>query len=297
MSAHSTNVVSTDTNEARFILRPIYYILRPDNKLVPLIAGDELPSWLKVVGSYLLDVTNIRTVNNGDPCPRKGEYDIICQYCVDATENMHKHGERSYDPRQGESGIDALRGRGYAPTGQNLYAHRVPAAPEAPVQQFVQPIYNTQPAQFPQLAQLGPSSQTPIQSAQLMPPLLPHILSLSPQLSGLNHQHFQEVQQTIQLQSLQQHPRPELHYQRQLQLDWWQDRDQSCYYLWDCKSPPLQSHCRLLPGEQQPVTASDPAFDTNVKQCKEMHGLNATAPAFMPSYAEAFGGWATLNNQ
>ncbi|KAF3388199.1 hypothetical protein DPV78_012043 [Talaromyces pinophilus] len=369
MSAHSTNIVQTNTdNDVRWILRPIYYILRPGNRLVPLIAHDELPSWLKIVGTYYVDMTKIITVNKDNPYPRQGEYDIICQYCVDATEHMHRNDERRYDANREEQGIEALRERSYAPTGQNQYAQRVPATSETPVQQsrqpqplrasqpeFVQPGYNhelvqfQQPVQAPQSSQISPSSQVPpslqmslspqiSQPAQSRPPppLLPHISSISPlpsmpslpsQASGLSPQRLlHAVQQAIQLQSQQPQQQQQLHYtQQQLyspqqlsqqhprylpqqpdhqqeQLNWWQDRgrtrdrDQLRYHPWDYKSPPGQPRCRLLPSAP-PRRSRSPIVNLNVRQGEETRGLNATAPAFVPSAAGSGDGSAALINQ
>lgn len=139
MSAHSTNIIQSNTEDFRPILRPVYHILRPGNRLVPLIAGDELPCWLKVVGSWCLDVTNIITVNKDNPYPRRGEYDIICQYCIDATNQIQMYDETRNDANREDQGRDALRKRAYAPTGHNQYAQRVPVTSEVPVQHLVQP--------------------------------------------------------------------------------------------------------------------------------------------------------------
>ncbi|EEA19018.1 hypothetical protein TMatcc_010438 [Talaromyces marneffei ATCC 18224] len=292
MSATSTNIAQINTNPPRLLLRPIYHILRPGNRLVPLIAGDELPNWLKVVGSYHGDMTNSVTVNS-EPYPRKGEYDIICQYCIDATKHMQDQ-SKDEDTDQEEQGRDALRERGYAPTAQNQYIQRVPATSEAPVQQLKQPrpVRASQPqflqsAQFPQPAQAmqtqrpGPSDLPPIRPARTVPPFLPTISSLSlPSMPSLSSQlsGLQQPQQQ-QIQYPQQHP----YY-----LNWHQergrtrDRDQVRYHPWDQKSPPRQPRRRLSQEELQPQLMSRSPI-VIVRQGEQTRGLNATAPAFVPS--------------
>lgn len=71
---------------------PQFYIFRPDQRVVPLIALDELPSWLQV-GNW--DWNNIATFQYMFPASfcqiaRLGEYDVICHHCCSNLDILHK---------------------------------------------------------------------------------------------------------------------------------------------------------------------------------------------------------------
>ncbi|OJJ00108.1 hypothetical protein ASPVEDRAFT_81688 [Aspergillus versicolor CBS 583.65] len=77
---------------------PKFYILRPDAKQVPLIPLDELPSWLQI---GFLDWNDPKLYMFMIPAttsivPREGEYDVICQYCLNSVDNtLHRSASES----------------------------------------------------------------------------------------------------------------------------------------------------------------------------------------------------------
>lgn len=70
---------------------PQFYIYRPYS-IVPLVALDELPSWVQV-GNW--DWTNpalFQGMNaaSTEYIERRGEYDVICHHCAETLDNLHK---------------------------------------------------------------------------------------------------------------------------------------------------------------------------------------------------------------
>ncbi|KAJ5520172.1 hypothetical protein N7463_000625 [Penicillium fimorum] len=69
--------------------RPRFCILRPGGFWTPLIALDELPSWLEIcnwapdlyMGMYPASMTFI---------PREGEYDVVCHHCSHQVDSLHQ---------------------------------------------------------------------------------------------------------------------------------------------------------------------------------------------------------------
>ena len=80
---------------------PRFCIFRPDGTVTPLIALDQLPSWLWVRGGKWGD----SSVSPGmvpavrDVVPRDGEYDAVCYNCFSTIDPLH----RSYSERTGPS--------------------------------------------------------------------------------------------------------------------------------------------------------------------------------------------------
>ncbi|RAO72200.1 uncharacterized protein BHQ10_008212 [Talaromyces amestolkiae] len=253
MSARSANITetNTDTDEALSVSRPLFYILRPDRSLQPLIALDEFPTWLKVLNPDNDNLARMVQVNKDNPYPRNAEYDILCQYCLNATENM-----------------DALMERDYAPTNQ--YAHREPATNAA----------------VRQSAQQGASNLPLMQRSQTRPGIShQQVQQAVPRASQMQSLQLQQgVKQGLQLQSLQQ---IQLQYGQQQgflpHLLWWQnygrtwDRDQQ--RLTPYRSRPQRCQGRLL--ALHPQSRSPP--NVNASQAEETRGLDPTAPEFVPS--------------
>lgn len=77
---------------------PKFYIVRPDAKQVPLIPLDELPSWLQIgfldwndPNLYMFMIPAATSI-----VPREGEYDVICQYCLNSVDNtLHRSASES----------------------------------------------------------------------------------------------------------------------------------------------------------------------------------------------------------
>lgn len=94
MSAYSSSLVQMSgcngisAKSYRPVLRPIFYVLRPNGLIVPLFPMDELPEWLEFVTDYGRDF-DVRTMYPASArvYPRLGEYDILCVYC----ENTREH--------------------------------------------------------------------------------------------------------------------------------------------------------------------------------------------------------------
>lgn len=245
MSAHSTNITETNinTNEARSALRPLFYILRPDRSLQPLIALDEFPSWLKVLKSGDDNLARMVQVNKDNPCPRNAEYDILCQYCLNTAENM-----------------DAQRERGYALTNQ--YAQR-----EAPGTNATVP----QPAQSLQSSQPGAFSLPLIRRSQIRPGIsheqVQQAVSRESQMQSLRQIQLQYGQQQGYL----------------THLLWWQDygrtwdRDQQ--RLSPYRSRPQRCQGRLRETHSETISP----LNVNVSQAGKTHGLDPAAPEFIPS--------------
>lgn len=62
---------------------PQFCVLRPDRTAVPLIALDELPSWLQVGNWDWSDPTLLQSMVPASlsQIPRVGEYDVVCHHC------------------------------------------------------------------------------------------------------------------------------------------------------------------------------------------------------------------------
>ena len=80
---------------------PKFCVFRPDGTITPLIALDQLPSWLCIKGGKWGDssvgsgmIPAVRHV-----VPRDGEYDAVCYNCYSTIDPLH----RSYSERTGPS--------------------------------------------------------------------------------------------------------------------------------------------------------------------------------------------------
>lgn len=114
---------------------PRFCIFRPDGTVTPLIALDQLPSWLWVRGGKWGDpsvgpgmVPAVRGV-----VPRDGEYDAVCYNCFSTIDPLH----RSYSERTGPS----------------------PPPPAPPVPQLVQKFSR---GCYPNAWYMGPQADYPI---------------------------------------------------------------------------------------------------------------------------------------
>lgn len=80
---------------------PKFYVFRPDQRIVPLIAIDELPSWLQVGDWDWSDVSLFEKMipASFNPLPRDGEYDVVCYNCYSNVDALHRSvSERSDRP-------------------------------------------------------------------------------------------------------------------------------------------------------------------------------------------------------
>ncbi|KAL1968250.1 hypothetical protein VTN77DRAFT_2085 [Rasamsonia byssochlamydoides] len=82
---------------------PRFYVIRPDHTIVPLLAMDELPTWLQV-GNW--DWSDPALFHSMIPAsfhqiPRIGEYDVICHYCCSGLETLQRSiSQQSDNPSQ-----------------------------------------------------------------------------------------------------------------------------------------------------------------------------------------------------
>ncbi|KAJ9272507.1 hypothetical protein DTO212C5_1234 [Paecilomyces variotii] len=62
---------------------PRFFVIRPDHTAVPLVALDELPSWLQVGNWNWSDPMLFQSMGPASlvPVPRIGEYDVVCYHC------------------------------------------------------------------------------------------------------------------------------------------------------------------------------------------------------------------------
>ncbi|KAJ5800993.1 uncharacterized protein N7518_003061 [Penicillium psychrosexuale] len=91
--------VQSQQHPPSFLLRPRprFCVLRPGGFWTPLIALDELPSWLEVcnwapdmyMGMYPASMTFI---------PREGEYDVVCHHCSHGVDSLHQSVSRDDSP-------------------------------------------------------------------------------------------------------------------------------------------------------------------------------------------------------
>lgn len=85
--------------------RPRFCVFRPGGLIAPLIAIDELPSWLQVY--YNLDADSAMGLQpvTPIPIPRDGEYEAICHHCTSSVDSLHQSiSERNADSPQSAVG-------------------------------------------------------------------------------------------------------------------------------------------------------------------------------------------------
>ena len=78
---------------------PQFYITRTDQSVVPLIALDELPSWIQVGNWNWSEASLFYSMAPASlyPIPRVGEYDVICHYCCSSLEIVQKSVSQNSD--------------------------------------------------------------------------------------------------------------------------------------------------------------------------------------------------------
>jgi len=84
---------------------PRFCIFRPGGVIAPLIAIDELPSWLQIYCN--LGVDTVLGLQPVTPIhiPRNGEYDVICHHCSSSVDSLHQSvSERNADSPQSAVG-------------------------------------------------------------------------------------------------------------------------------------------------------------------------------------------------
>jgi hypothetical protein len=71
---------------------PQFYVIRPDQTAVPLVALDELPSWLQVGNWDWRDPILFHSMAPASLflIPRMGEYDVLCHYCCSGLEILQR---------------------------------------------------------------------------------------------------------------------------------------------------------------------------------------------------------------
>jgi hypothetical protein len=102
--------------------RPLFYILRPGNQVVPLLPADELPHWLQVVQNFPLEPHNMHPASMGY-FPRLGEYDIICLYCTSAIESLSNRSTKHNEPPSSGLSENSLYYRGYPGSAIFFFHH------------------------------------------------------------------------------------------------------------------------------------------------------------------------------
>lgn len=99
----------------RPVIRPRFYVLRPDERFVPLIPADELPGWIYISQIYAGNFEGSELVCNA-PIPRLGEYEALCLFCESALRDVVDR--KSWHNQHGET-LDmfeeALIDRAYTP--------------------------------------------------------------------------------------------------------------------------------------------------------------------------------------
>ncbi|RMJ22670.1 hypothetical protein PHISP_06469 [Aspergillus sp. HF37] len=87
---------------------PQLYIIRPDRRIVPLVALDELPSWLQIGEWDWTDISLYKgmSVATPDPVPRLGEYDVICHNCCSHIDVLHRSISQRSEAAQNSSSED-----------------------------------------------------------------------------------------------------------------------------------------------------------------------------------------------
>ena len=70
---------------------PKFYICRPDKSKIPLIAVDELPSWLQIAKWPWGDISKFEEMQSVSPLAfaREGEYDLVCYNCCPNMDALH----------------------------------------------------------------------------------------------------------------------------------------------------------------------------------------------------------------
>lgn len=79
---------------------PKFCIFRPEGRFTPLIALDELPSWLWVRGADQFHpfLQPQMVLASRGMVPRDGEYDVVCRNCYSTIDNLHRSVSQSYGP-------------------------------------------------------------------------------------------------------------------------------------------------------------------------------------------------------
>lgn len=111
---------------------PRFYVIRPDNTVVPLLAMDELPTWLQV-GNW--DWSDPSLFYGMVPAsiyhiPRLGEYDVICQYCCSGLEALQRSiSQHSDNPSQQPQPQSSDERRSYPGTSRDPSREFFPTIP------------------------------------------------------------------------------------------------------------------------------------------------------------------------
>ncbi|KAJ5197940.1 uncharacterized protein N7498_007057 [Penicillium cinerascens] len=124
--------------------RPRFCVFRPGGLIVPLIAIDELPSWLEVY--YNLDADTAMGLHPVTPIliPRGGEYEAVCHHCTGSLDSLHQSvSEQNADSPQSAVG-----------PSKNCPGAFISPAPEAPPPDVMIKVPLGDP--FPRYGQLQP---------------------------------------------------------------------------------------------------------------------------------------------
>lgn len=124
---------------------PQFYVFRPDQRPVPLVALDELPSWLQVGNWDWNDPSLFQYMFPASlsQIARLGEYDVICHHCCSNLEVLHKSISQHSDLLCQNNGANdpsvKKENRGASPTSSKSFpgayctANREPHRPSAPM--------------------------------------------------------------------------------------------------------------------------------------------------------------------
>lgn len=79
-------------------LVPKFCVFRPEGRFTPLVALDELPSWLWVRGADQFHpfLQPQMVLASRGMVPRDGEYDVVCRNCYSTIDNLHRSASQSY---------------------------------------------------------------------------------------------------------------------------------------------------------------------------------------------------------
>lgn len=75
---------------------PQFFICRPEGRVTPLVAVDQLPSWLWIRGADRANPNAMISAFRG-MVPREGEYDVVCRNCYSTIDNLHRSTSQRYD--------------------------------------------------------------------------------------------------------------------------------------------------------------------------------------------------------
>ena len=77
---------------------PKFCVFRPEGRFTPLVALDELPSWLWVRGADQFHpfLQPQMVLASRGMVPRDGEYDVVCRNCYSTIDNLHRSASQSY---------------------------------------------------------------------------------------------------------------------------------------------------------------------------------------------------------